>query len=135
MPHTGRPAGDTDQTTKFETCTTSARKKRVRSLETVGGGEGTKDGGSKIRDVVLQPGMGDSPGKFEETWEHQVDAYEDLAASKLDDDVKIRVVWREAPSKLQDDLLVHTPQFVSNFNQAASNHPIVRERDHKLECE
>ena len=42
-----------------------ARKKRVRSLETVGGGEGTKDSGSKIRDVVLQPGMGDSPGKFE----------------------------------------------------------------------
>ena len=86
-------------------------------METVGGGEGTKDSGSKIRDVVLQPGMGDSPGKFEETWEHQVDANEDLAASKLDDDVKIRVVWREAPSKLQDDLLVHTPQFVSNFNQ------------------
>ena len=66
---------------------------------------------------MLQPGMGDSPGKFEETWEHHVDAYEDLAASKLDDDVKIRAVWREAPSKLRGDLLVHSQQFESNNNK------------------
>ena len=41
--------------------------------------------------AVLQPGMSDNPAKFEETWkswEHQVDVYENLSSSKLDDDVK-----------------------------------------------
>ena len=35
--------------------------------------------------AVLQPGMSHNPAKFEETWktwEHQVDVYENLAASK-----------------------------------------------------
>ena len=52
--------------------------------------------------------MGDNPEKFEEAWkkwEHQVDVYEKLATSKLDDDVKISVVLREAPTKLRDTLL------------------------------
>ena len=50
--------------------------------------------------AVLQPGMSDQSAKFEETWwswEHQVDVYENLSSSKLDDDVKISVVLREAP--------------------------------------
>ena len=49
------------------------------------------------------PGVGDHPAKFEEAWnawEHQVDVYEKLATSKLDDDVKIIVVLRGAPNKL-----------------------------------
>ena len=40
--------------------------------------------------AVLQPGMSDNPAKFEETWkswEHEVDVYENLSSSKLDDDV------------------------------------------------
>ena len=51
----------------------------------------------------LQPGVGDNPAKFEEAWnawEHQVDVCEKLATSKLDKDVKISVVLREAPTKL-----------------------------------
>ena len=58
---------------------------------------------------VLQPGMGDSPAKFEEAWnawEHQVNVDETLATSKLDD-AKISVVLREAPTKLRDNLLVN----------------------------
>ena len=50
--------------------------------------------------AVLQPGMSDNPGKFEETWkswEHQMDIYENLSSTKLDDDVKISVVLRECP--------------------------------------
>ena len=42
--------------------------------------------------AVLQPGLGDNPAKFVEAWnawEHQLDVYEKLATSKLDDDVKI----------------------------------------------
>ena len=70
--------------------------------------------------AVLQPGLGDDPAKFEEmwnTWEHPVDVYEKLATSKLDDDVKISVVPREAPTKLRDNLLVNSQQFESNFNK------------------
>ena len=70
--------------------------------------------------AVLQPGMGDSPAKFEEAWnawEHQVDVYEKLATSKLDDYVKISVVLREAPTKLRDNLLVNSKQFESNYNK------------------
>ena len=47
--------------------------------------------------------MSDNPAKFEETWklwEHQVDVHENLSSLKLDDDVKISVVLREAPQKL-----------------------------------
>ena len=63
--------------------------------------------------------MSDNPAKFEETWklwEHQVDVYENLSSSKLDDDVKISVVLREAPPKLRDHLLVNSRQFESNCN-------------------
>ena len=38
--------------------------------------------------AVLQPGMSDNPAKFEETWkswEHQMDIYENLFSTKLDD--------------------------------------------------
>ena len=58
--------------------------------------------------AVLQPGMGDNPVVFQETWkawEHQMDVHENLAASKLDDDVKISVVLRETPIKLRDNML------------------------------
>ena len=48
--------------------------------------------------AVLQPGMSDNPAKFEKSWkswEHQMDIYENLSSTKLDDDVKISVVFRE----------------------------------------
>ena len=38
-------------------------------------------------------------------------------SSKLDDDVKISVVLREAPQKLRDHLLVNSQQFESNYNK------------------
>ena len=69
--------------------------------------------------AVLQLGMSDNPAKFEETWkswERQVDVYENLSSSKLDDDVKISVVLRDAPQKLRDHLLVNSRQFESNYN-------------------
>ena len=40
-----------------------------------------------------------------------------LATSKLDDDVKISVVLREAPTKFRDNLLVNSQQFESNKNK------------------
>ena len=70
--------------------------------------------------AVLQPGMSDNPAKFEETWkswEHQMDIYENLSSTKLDDDVKISVVLRECPQKLRDHLLVNSQQFESNCNK------------------
>ena len=70
--------------------------------------------------AVLQPGMSDNPAKFEETWkswEHQMDIYENLSSTKLDDDVKISVVLRERPQKLRDHLLVNSQQFESNHNK------------------
>ena len=54
--------------------------------------------------AVLQQGMGDNPAKFEEawkTWEHQVDVYEKLATSKLDDTVKL--VWCCAKHQLNSE--------------------------------
>ena len=68
-------------------------------METVGGRERAENRGPEIRDA---PGMSDNPAKFEETWkswEHQVDIYENLSSTKLDDDVKISVVLRESPQK------------------------------------
>ena len=70
--------------------------------------------------AVLQPGMSDNPAKFEETWkswEHQVDVYENLSSTKLDDDVKVSVVLRECPQKLRDHLLVNSQQFESKYNK------------------
>ena len=70
--------------------------------------------------AVLQPGMSDNPAKFEETWkswEHQVDIYENLSSTKLDNDVKISVVLRECPQKLRDHLLVNSQQFESNYDR------------------
>ena len=69
--------------------------------------------------AVLQPGMSNNPTKFEETWkswEHQLEVYENLTSSKLDDDVKISVL-REAPQKLRDHLLVNSQQFESDYNK------------------
>ena len=51
-PHTVRLVGDTDHKTKLETGTASTEPKRVRSLETVGGGKRTEDCVSKIRNVA-----------------------------------------------------------------------------------
>ena len=73
--------------------------------------------------VVLKPGMSNNPAKFEETWkswEHQVDIYENLSSTKLDDDVKISVVLRVSPQKLRDHLLVNSQQFESNYNKLRS---------------
>ena len=70
--------------------------------------------------AVPQPGISDNPAKFEETWkswEHQVDIYENLSSTKLDDDVKISLVLRECPQKLRDHLLVNSQQFESNCNK------------------
>ena len=70
--------------------------------------------------AVLQPGMSDIPAKFEDTWkswEHQMDIYENLSSTKLDDDVKVSVVLRECPQKLRDHLLVNSQQFESNQNK------------------
>ena len=46
-----------------------------------------------------------------------MDVYEKLATLKLDDDVKISVVLREAPTKLRDNLLVNSQQLESNYNE------------------
>ena len=70
--------------------------------------------------AVLQPGMSDNPANFEEirkSWEDKVDVYENLSSSKLDRDVKISVVLRQAPQKLRDHLLVNSQQFESNYNK------------------
>ena len=70
--------------------------------------------------AAFKSGMGDNLAKFEEawkTWEHQVDVYEKLATSMLDDDVTISVVLREAPTKLQNNLLVNSQHFESNYNK------------------
>ena len=87
-------------------------------METVGGRELAENRGSEIRDAASR--ATDDPAKFEETWkswEHQVDVYENLSSSKLDDDVKISVVLREAPQKLRDHLLVNSQQFEENYNK------------------
>ena len=60
--------------------------------------------------AVLQLGIGDNLAEFEDAWK--------LATSKLDDDdVKIRVVLRDAAAKLRDNLLVNSQQFESNYNK------------------
>ena len=46
-----------------------------------------------------------------------MDIYENLSSTKLDDDVKIRVVLRECPQKLRDHLMVNSQQFESNYNK------------------
>ena len=46
-----------------------------------------------------------------------MEVYDNLASSKLDDDVKISVVLREAPQKLRDHLLVNSQQFESDYNK------------------
>ena len=46
-----------------------------------------------------------------------MDVYENLSSSKLDDDVKVSVVLREASQKLRDHLLVNSQQFESNYNK------------------
>ena len=73
--------------------------------------------------AVVQPRMGDVPAKFEETrksWESPVDVDANIASSKLDGDVKISVVLREAPSKLRDHLLERTQHFECNNNNLRS---------------
>ena len=117
-----RLAGDTDHRTKTETGAKSAEPKWVRRVETEAAENAPKNAGRRFAmlQVVLQPGMSDNSAKFEETWkswEHQMDIYEDLSSTKLDDDVKISVVLRECPQKLRDHLLVNSQQFESNYNK------------------
>ena len=117
--HTVRLAGDTDHGTKLETGAKSAEQKWVRSVETDGGRERAENRGSEIRDAA-SGATAWNPAKFEETWkswEHQMDIYENLSSTKLDDDVKISVVLRECPQKLRDNLLVNSQKFESNYNK------------------
>ena len=88
--------------------------------------------------AVQQPGMSDNPAKFEETWkswEHQVDVCENLSSSKLDDDVKLSVVLREAPQKLRDHLLVNSQQFESNYNKLRAIIQSLPEREQDMDRE
>ena len=48
---------------------------------------------------------------------HQVDVYKNLSSSKLDDDLQISVVLREAPQKLREHLLVNSQQFQRSDNK------------------
>ena len=80
---------------------------------------------------MLRPGMGDNPAKFK-TWERQVDVHEKLATSELDDDVKISVVLREAPTKLRPAGELSTVR--EQLQQVTSNHPIVPELEQKFDC-
>ena len=120
--HTVRLAGDTDHETKLETGAKSAEQKwfKARRQMAVENAPTTAGRRFAMLQAVLQPGMSDNPAKFEETWkswEHQVDTYENLSSTKLDDDVKISVVLRECPQKLRDRLLVNSQQFESNYNK------------------
>ena len=121
--HTARLDGDTDQGTKLETGAKSAEQRWVRSVETHRAAENApKTAGRRFAmlQAVLQPGMSDYLAKFEVTWkswEHQMDIYENLSSTKLDDDVKISVVLRECPQKPRDHLLVNSQQFESNYNK------------------
>ena len=53
-----RLVGETDHRTEPETGTASTEPKRVRSLETVGGGKRTEDCGSKIRNAASRVAAG-----------------------------------------------------------------------------
>ena len=77
----------------------------------------TADRRFAILQTVWQPEVEGNPTTFKETWkawQHHVDVCENLAGSKLDDDVKVSVVLREAPKELQDNLLVNSQLFESN---------------------
>ena len=122
LSRTARLAGDTDHGKKSEIwckeCRTEMGSKRgdrwwPRRPKTAGRR-------FAMLQAVLQPGMSDNPAKFEETWkswEHQMDIYENLSSTKLDDDVKISVVLRECPQKLRDHLLVNSQQFERSYNK------------------
>ena len=56
--HTVRLAGDTDHSTKLEAGAKSGEQKRVRSVETAGGGKRAEDRGSEIRDVASRATAG-----------------------------------------------------------------------------
>ena len=60
-----------------------------------------------------------------------MDVYENLSSSKLDDDVKISVVLREAPQKLRDYLLVNSQQ----FERAEGDHPSLPEHEQDVDRE
>ena len=67
---------------------------------------------SAMLEALLQPGM-----TMWKSWEHQPDFYENLSVRKLEDDVKISVVLREAPPKLRDHLLVSSQYFESSYKK------------------
>ena len=60
--------------------------------------------------AVLQLGMSDNLVKFEETWKS-------WTTSKLDNNMNISVVLREAQQKLGDHLLANSQPFQSNYNK------------------
>ena len=107
LSHTVRLAGDTDQVQRVP------NRNGFEAWRQMAAENAPKTAGRRFAmlQAVLQPGMSDNPAKFEETWkswEHQMDIYENLSSTKLDDDVKISVVLRECPQKLQDHLLVNS---------------------------
>ena len=74
---------------------------------------------------MLQAVLQTTRQKFEETWkswEHQVDVYENLSSSKLDGDVKISMVLREAPQKLRPSAGELSTVY-GKLQQAEGDHP------------
>ena len=87
---------------------------------------------------MLQPGLGDNLAKFEgawNAWEHQVDVHEKLATSRVDDDEKISVLLREAPTQIRDNLLVNSQQYERNYNNLRAIIHAYLDSNDKLDCE
>ena len=86
----------------------------------------TKTAGRKfaLLQCVLQPGLYQTRTK-----EHKVDMYENLARSKLDEDVKISVVMREVSGQRARELTA-----VRNKLEAASSQPSVPEHKQRVDC-
>ena len=111
-PHTARLVGDTDHGTKFETGTTSAKRVRNefeagRQLVSVNAPKTVGRRFAMLQVCVFRQSSR-KRGKH---------VYENLAASKLDDDVNISVVLCAAPSQFRDNLLVNSQQIESYYNQ------------------
>ena len=99
-----------------------------------------KTAGRRFRSVASRVAAenGDNTAKFEEAWnawEHQVDVHQKLATSKLDDDVKISVVLREAPTKTPRQLAGELSTVREQQQQVSSNHPSVLDLEPKLDGE
>ena len=141
-PHTVRLVGDTDHRTKFERAQRVPNRSGFEVWRQLVAESAPKTAGRRFAmlQAVLQLGIGDTPdpAKFEEAWkawEHQVDVCEKPATSKLDDDVKISVVLREAPTELRDNLLLNFQHFESNCNKLRAITQVYLNSNKKLDCE